>query len=431
MEFSSGIQGKVKNVLIVAFHFPPFGGSSGFLRVLKFCRYLRQFGWQPVVLTARSRAYERLDPSQVNEVPSEVPVIKAFALDSKRHISFRGRYPRWMALPDRWASWCLGAVPAGLFAIRRHRIDAIVTTFPIATAVLIGRILHKLTGKPWVVDFRDPMTEDEYPRDPLTRRVWRWIERQAVQHSSRLVFTARSAIRMYLNRYPGLRPEECLLIPNGYDEDDFQGVIPSTVRTNHVDRPTYLLHLGLLYPEERDPRPFLRALGRLNRDGGVNPACMRIGLRAPGFENYYAEIIRQQGLENLVELLPPLPYHQALQEAANADGLLLFQGACCNHQIPAKAYEYLRLRKPILALTTETGDTAALLRESGGATLVDLADEDAIYRTMPAFLLSLRQQRHPLPDDRKVRQYSRRSQAQELAKCLSEAVSAGERNPAT
>jgi hypothetical protein len=153
---------------------------------------------------------------------------------------------------------------------------------------------------------------------------------------------------------------------------------------------------------------------------------VKIRLRAPGFEDSYAEIIRQQGIENLVELLPPLPYRQALREAANADGLLLFQGACCDHQIPAKAYEYLRLGKPILALTSETGDTAALLRENGGATIVDLADEDAIYRTVPAFVRSVQQQVHSLPDAGKARRYSRRSQTEQLAKCLAEAVSAQE-----
>jgi glycosyltransferase involved in cell wall biosynthesis len=414
----------LKKVLIVAFHFPPFGGGSGFLRTLKFCRDLSEFGWQPVVLTVQSKAYERIDPSQLSQIPANVPVLRPFGLDTRKHLSFGGRYPLWLALPDRWVSWCLSAIPTGLFAIRKHQIDLILTTFPIATAVLIGLILHWLTGKPWVVDFRDSMTEDNYPRDPFTRRIWRWIESQAVKHSSRLVFTASSAVRMYLSRYPELRPEKCLLIPNGYDEEDFKDLASAPFRTNHVDRPIRLLHLGLLYPEERNPLPFFKALSRLKNNGLVNPASLRICLRAPGSEDLYAEIIRQQGIENLVELLPPLPYRQALREAANVDGLLLFQGVCCDHQIPAKAYEYLRLGKPILALTSETGDTAALLRETGGATLVHLADEDAIYRAVPVFLRSVQQQAHSLPDAAKARRYSRRSQAEQLAKCLSEAVSA-------
>ncbi len=428
MEFARRARDEMKRVLIIAYHFPPLTGGSGFLRIAKFCRYLPEWGWLPTVLTAHPRAYERLDSASLSQIPPETSVVRAFALDTRKHLSVRGRYFRWLALPDRWVSWCLGGVGAGLGAIRRHQIDVILTTFPVATAVLIGWILHRLTGKPWVADFRDSMTEDDYPRDPLTRRVCRWIEEQAVRHSSYLIFTAYSAIRMYRKRYPELPAEKFLFIPNGYDEEDFRDVIPSEFRNNHTDRPLYLLHLGLLYPEERDPRPFFKALGRLKRDGQVNAARLRIGLRASGAESYHAAMIREQGIEDLVELLPALPYRQALQEGATADGLLLFQGASCDHQIPAKAYEYLRLRKPIFALTSYHGDTAAVLNECGGATIVDLADEEAIYRVMPDFLLALQQGKHPLPDERKISRYSRSSQTQELARCFSQAVNAGARS---
>ena len=407
----------MKKVLIVAFHFPPLAGSSGLLRALKFCRYLPENGWLPVVLTANRRAYQALDESQAAQISPEVRVYRAFAVDTQRQLSFRGRYLRWMALPDRWASWCLGAVPTGLFAVYRHRVDVILTTFPIATSVLTGLILHFLTGKPWVVDFRDSMTEDAYPRDPLTRRLYRWIERQAVRRASRLIFTARSTVKMYQDRYRWLDPEKCLLIPNGYDEEDFQGLLPAALHRG-CGWPVRLVHAGLLYPEERDPKPFFQALQRLKREGNISAASLQIDLRASGFEDVYAPLIRELGIDDLVRLLPTLPYRQALQDAANADGLLLFQAACCDHQIPAKAYEYLRLRKPILALTTEAGDTAALLRETGGATIMDSTDEEALYRDLPEFLRVLRSGVHPLPDDEKTIRYSRRSQAQQLAQHL-------------
>ncbi len=418
----------MRKILIVAFHFPPHAGSSGLLRALKFCRHLPENGWQPVVLTASPRAYEKLDWTQVGEIPPGMRVVRAFALDAQRHLALRGRYPRWAALPDRWVSWCLGAIPSGLFAIYRQRAEVIFTTFPIATSLLIGWTLHRLTGRPWVVDLRDSMTEEDYPRDPLTRRFYRWIERQAVHRGARLIFTARSTIRMYLQRYPELRPEKCLLIPNGYDERDFWSLVPWQLRDNHSGGPLYLLHMGVLYPEERDPVPFFQALRRLKTEGRVNAAQLRVGLRAAGSEEYHAAKIRQLGIEDLVELLPALPYHQALQEGAHADGLLLFQGASCDHQIPAKAYEYLRLRRPILALTTQTGDTAALLQETHGATIVNLHDAEAIYRALPDFLASLRRGEHPLPDAHKVMQYNRSNQAQALAQCLSQLVCSETRN---
>ncbi len=408
----------MKTVLLVAYHFPPQMGSSGLLRSLKFCHYLPETGWLPVVLSVHPRAYEWVDDGQLGEIPPEVTVLRTFALDTRRHLAVRGHYIGWMALPDRWVSWCLSAVPIGLSTLYRKRVDVILTTFPIVTAVLIGWILHTLTGKPWIVDFRDSMTEDAYPRDPLTRRVYRWIERQAVRRAERLIFTAPSTVRMYLKRYPWLRPEMCLLIPNGYDEEDFQGLVFPESGSSHVGRPIRLLHLGLLYPEERDPRPFFNALARLKREGQVNGGTLRIDLRASGCEGLYSQMIGEMAIEDMVRLLPALPYRQALQDGADADGLLLFQAACCDHQIPAKGYEYLRLGKPILALTTETGDTAALLKDVGGATIVDLADAEAIYRSLPLFLNSMRNGQLRLPDPQKVLRYSRETQAQELAACL-------------
>ena len=390
------------------------------LRSLKYCRYLPETGWLPTVLSVKPLAYERTEQSLLGDIPPEVSVLRTFALDTRRHLSIKNRYALWMALPDRWMSWCLSAIPVGLFTIFRRRIDLIFTTFPIATAVLIGLILHRMTGKPWVVDFRDSMTEDDYPRDERTRRIYRRIERQAIRHGSLFLFTAISTIDMYLKRYPELRPEKCILLPNGYDEEDFRSLPASQTGPFSKDRPLRLLHTGLIYPEERDPRPLFQALSRLKTDGKINAANLQVDLRASGEEEHYARQLQALGIEDIVHLLPPVPYQEALREAAGADALLLLQGVTCNHQIPAKTYEYFRLRRPVLALTTHEGDTAALLRDVGGATIVSMYDADAIYESLPVFFESVRRGDHSLPDADKTRRFARRNQALELGRHLNE-----------
>jgi glycosyltransferase involved in cell wall biosynthesis len=410
----------MKQILYVAYHFPPQSGSSGLLRSLKFCRYLPENGWMPTVLSVKPLAYERTEESLLADIPREVSVMRTFALDARRHLSFRNRYAHWTALPDRWVSWCLSAIPRGLISIYAKRIDVIFTTFPIATAVLIGLILHKLTRKPWVVDLRDSMTEDDYPREPKTRQVYRRIEARAIQSGSLFLFTAASTIDMYRKRYPELNLERCILLPNGYDEEDFRGLATLPPAVGSDNRPLRLLHAGLIYPEERDPRPFFHALSRLKKEGKIDETNLRIDLRASGDENYYAGLLKTLEIEDIVHLLPPVPYHQALQEGAAADALLLLQGVTCNHQIPAKTYEYLRLRRPILALTTHEGDTAALLSDAGGATIVNMYDAEAIYQSLLVFLESLRQGNHALPDAVKAGRYARKNQARELAQYLNQ-----------
>jgi glycosyltransferase involved in cell wall biosynthesis len=410
-----------KSVLMVAYHYPPIFGSSGYLRTLKFSRYLPELGWRPLILTASERAYREVRREQLREIPEEVIVERAFALDTMRHLAIGGKYLRAMALPDPWVTWLLGALPAGLRLIRKHRPAVIWSTYPIATAHLIGLLLHKITRIPLVVDYRDPMTETEFPRDPHMRRAFHWIDRKVVRSATRFVFTAESARRMYHDFYPALRPSQCVVIPNGYDEDDFRQ-LRWPVRNGGVrSGPVRLLHSGTIYPDVRDPTAFFRALGRLNAEGLLTAKTLRIDLRACGpSELEFKAMVDQLRIHDIVKFLPPLPYRESLEEGAAADALLLLQAAVSDMQIPAKAYEYLRLGQPILALTTTRGDTAGVLREVGGTTLIDLHDEEDIYRRLPAFVNAVAAGAHDRPDPSLVQSYSRRAQAVTLAALLSE-----------
>ncbi|TQE98065.1 MAG: glycosyltransferase family 4 protein [Spiribacter salinus] len=80
--------------------------------------------------------------------------------------------------------WALRALPVGVRVIRGERPAVIWSTYPIATAHLIGYLLHRLTGLPWIADFRDSMTEPDYPDDPAQWRAYRRIERPQVPHFS-------------------------------------------------------------------------------------------------------------------------------------------------------------------------------------------------------------------------------------------------------
>lgn len=410
----------MRSVLMVAFHYPPSFGSSGVQRTLKFSWHLPASGWRPLVLTAHPRAHPETSPEGLADIPADVDVTRAFAIDARRHLAVRGSSLRILGVPDQWISWWLGAVPAGLRLIRRHQPAVILSTYPIATAPLIARTLQRLSGIPWVADFRDPMIEPEYPSHGPTRRIHHWIERRAAACAARLVFTTPSARRGFLARHPGVAPARCEIIPNGYDEGDFASVLRSAPTTIPRGRPVRIVHAGFIYQDDRDPRPLFRALARLRKDGRLDPGSVRIDLRAPGTPDYYSDLIQSLDLQDLVFVLPPLPYREALQDSAAADALLVLQGTSCNHQIPAKAYEYLRLGRPILGLTPAEGDTGALLAECGGATRMDLLDEDALHAGLPGFLDSVRQGRHPLPVVERVEGYARHAQARALAACLEE-----------
>lgn len=408
----------VKRVLMVAYHFPPLNVSSGIQRTLRFAQYLPEFNWEPVVLTAHPRAYPGISHASLAEVPPHLHVRRAFALDAAKHLSLRGAYPRWLALPDRWLSWWLGAVPAGLALIWKLKPDVIWSTFPIATAHLIGYTLHRLTGIRWVADFRDPMAEPGDPAKLLQHGAFEWIEQQTLKHCERAVFAAPGALRLYAERYPDIPQSRLTLIENGYDESAFAAAEQAGNLGRSGSGPLVLVHSGTIYPSARDPRLFFGALSELHRNGGIKPGTLRIVLRATGSDDYLRGLLARYGIDGIVTLEPAVAYRVALAEMLAADGLLLFQAANCNYQVPAKLYEYLRARRPILALTDPAGDTAAVLRDVGIDTIAPLDSQQAISRLLVRFLDLLRQQRAPVAGEAKVAAASRRSRTIELARVL-------------
>jgi len=409
-------------VLMVAYHFPPLRGSSGIQRTLRFCRYLPEFGWNPVVLTAHPRAYDDVDMASIREIPAGVSVHRAFALNTARHLSIRGRYPALLALPDRWSSWFAGAVATGLALIRRERIGVIFSTYPIATAHLVGLALRHLTGLPWIADFRDPMAQDGYPADPRIHRSFEWIEERALRHCARALFTSPGAIRDYRQRYPHVPAERYALVENGYDEEVFAAAAGGVKQAGPTGERVVILHSGIVYPSERDPTPLFTSLGKLKRDGVLDARRVEFRFRASGYDALLASLAAREDIADVVTLAQPMPYAEAVREMMEVDGLLLMQAANCNSQIPAKAYEYLRAGRPILALTDPGGDTGDLMRRAGADASVRLDSIADLAQAIPQFIARVRRAEARLPDTQFTLACSRRARTRMLADELDRCV---------
>ena len=382
-------QATARHVLMVAYHFPPLRGSSGIQRTLRFCRYLPEFGWTPLVLTTSERAYEEIDAASRADIPPDTIVRRAFALNAARDLSINNRFPGLLAVPDRWSSWLVTGVATGLAMIRKFRPRALFSTYPIATAHMIGLALHRLTGLPWVADFRDPMAQPGYPADPRLWRSFRWIERHALACACRSLFTSPGAIRDYRATYPEIPAERFVLVENGYDEEAFAG-IERNVAAPGAGAPIVILHSGIVYPSERDPTQFFSALGALKRKGIVRAGDVQFRFRASSSDALLRSLAERNDVADVVSVQPSIPYREALTEMVNVDGLLLMQAANCNSQIPAKGYEYVRAGRPILALTDAAGDTADLMRRAGIDAIAPLDSASTLEDAIPRFVESLR-----------------------------------------
>ena len=367
-------------------------------------------------MSIRRQAYPECSDDQLADIPAHVEVIRTFAFDTARHLSFRGRYWSLLAYPDRWITWWFGSIVPALQVVRRHRPSIIWSTYPIATAHLIGLTLHRITGIPWVADFRDSMTEENYPTDRKRRCVYRWIEQHAVSRAAFSVFTAPSAAAMYAERYPNIDRSRFLCILNGYDEEMFEVAQKISWPVPIEKGKRVLLHSGILYPSERDPTHFFAAVKQLIDENCADLTEFEIHLRATGHDKTMRRLIEEFDIAECVKLLPALDYSNALREMMQADGLLLFQASNCNHQIPAKLYEYLRSGRPVLALTDPKGDTANLLFSVGNSSVVRLDSQPEIVDALKKFLHQIKSNTALRVSDNIIANYSRRNQTKELAK---------------
>ncbi|HKR33281.1 MAG TPA: glycosyltransferase [Steroidobacteraceae bacterium] len=415
-----------RHVLMVAFHFPPFGGSSGSRRTIAFARYLPRDGWDPLVLTVNERAYEQIKPQELRDISADMPVVRAFALDAARHLAVGGRYPARLAVPDRWRSWQPFARRAGRQLIRKYRPAIIWSTYPIASAHAIAASLQARTGIPWVADMRDPMVEKdpysgiEYPRDPQIRAARLRIEQAVAAQAAHVVFCTPAARDIFLTRFGRALEPKTSVIPNGYDEEAFQQAEQSLARTAAPRAEFHLIHSGTVYPgDDRGPGALFKAVGQL-RANGVLPPGFRLILRASGYDAEIGALISASGVEGVVQLAPALPYREALQEMLTAEGLLLLQGAASNPAVPAKVYEYLRARRPILGLVHPEGESAALLQRLQAAIVAPLDDAARISTALAQFIEACERGVAPLARPDAVAALSRAAQARELAELLSQ-----------
>jgi glycosyltransferase involved in cell wall biosynthesis len=407
-----------RTALLIAFQFPPMRGSSAIQRTLRFAQHLPKFGWTPVVLTATPGAYEQISSGSADDIGG-MEVHRARAFDAAKHLSLFGRYPRRLAIPDRWATWKFRAVPMALRLIREKRVDVVWSTFPVATAHEIGLAVAQRSGLPWVAEFRDPMWQGDYPPDPRVNRAWKVLETKIFDRARRVIVTTPGAARDYRTRYPDFGESNINIVENGFDDAAFADA-ESRIRSRNPETPIAgrrltLLHSGVVYPSERDPTCLFDAVASLKAQGDPIAARLALKLRAPGQEALFQGMIDQRGIADIVSLEPAVDYVTALEEMLTVDGLLVLQAANCNSQVPAKLYEYFRAGRPIVALTDAAGDTAATLRRAGSGLIAPLDSVEGIAAALREFVQRTEAREWRLPTREAASEHSREHRTAEIA----------------
>jgi glycosyltransferase involved in cell wall biosynthesis len=243
-----------------------------------------------------------------------------------------------------------------------------------------------------------------------------------MRQASCCIFTTPHAAELHRSRYP-FAAEKCLVIPNGFDNDAFEGMVPN--RYGVTDDTLLMLHSGLIYPNERDPTTFFQAIKDLINTKKIDRQRLKIRFRGSGNDNPIDEIIKRFQFQDIVELLPTIPFREAVAEMAGADILLVFQGSQFNPQIPAKIYEYLRAGSVIFGVVDHKGSAAAELRKFEGTFLADIHNSNQIAEVLTVALTKTGTE-HKLQyiesNRNQLFTYSREAQTERLAGFLNSVI---------
>lgn len=383
------------NILMIAYLFPP-DSSSGAFRPMHFARHLDQIGEKIFVLTAREEdfmPYQTKDPRLLEHIGDHVEIFrskvfhpgqalikfrdallkkkqkvadeKAHALDkhgfhAPANVSviqeIKDIVTFLLASPDPEIGWLPSAVRTGLKIIKQKHIDVIYTTGGPWTPLLIGALLKKLTGKPLMMDFRDPWVTNPVflLRNKRIQRLERWMERKVITIADHIVANTETLKQDFLTRYPQLHAHQVTTIPNGFEE--YREHQP---RQN--DRLT-LIHAGTLI--FRNPKYLLQALVNVIEQNLIPKEEIQL-IFLGGISTHDAELdvlLRHPHLQGVVQLLDRLPYQEAVQFQTKSDVLFLMQPEEFYLQVPRKLYEYMAFRKPILGITNQEGATAQIIQ---------------------------------------------------------------------
>ena len=388
------------NVLVIAYYFPPMG-LSGVQRTMKFVKYLPEFGWRPIVLTAGEMPYYAHDDSLLEELnplvdtgyarivrteESGAPAEKFAKKDGKELKLPTARYQRlWSKLiqtiyqPDSRIKWKAPALHAADKIFEEERIDAIFATAPPYTDFLIARELSKRHNVPFLMDYRDSWVSNRalnFYATPFHKAYARTLEDECLRGSGAITVISRKMKEDLLQHYPFLRHEDVTILPHGYDPEDMDAAsaMADRFRSPEKFRMTYGGAFYVGYPG-RSPVPMLEAVKlAIQKEPKLEEdiELMFVGM----LHKDYARAIGKMGLDDLVAVVGYLPHREEIALLLASD--VLWMIASDPLSTPGKLYEYLGTHKPILGLVSQGSESEKLLNDYGAGITVRPRDVPAI-----------------------------------------------------
>ncbi len=411
----------MKKVLMISYFFPPLGGS-GVQRAQKFVKYLPQFNWKPYVLTVKPVEYIAYDKNLYEEIKF-TPIYRTESLDPMRilHLIEKVRNrpekiyhttkPEIKKLSrnifpiDSKIGWLPFAIPAGIKLCKNRQIDVIYATLSPYSSSIAAYYISKYTGLPYILDYRD-LWQGKPDMEYLTeihKKISVYWERKVLKYAKKVIINTEYSLQKIKKIYPETDEKKFAVIYNGFDEDDFKMKVSS-----HKKDKLIFTYTGGFYGE-RTPKFFVEALLKIKDRLPKNVEFKFVG-------NYHSEIIKiLQKVPEFIKIIPQVTHKESIRYLLESDFLMLFI-AKQNSEIviPAKLFEYIAAKKPILAMLPEKGEAAKIIKDYKLGLLCDTQDVLSISKN----ILSMIKNKPKITESADLKIFTRKFQTEQLSNIM-------------
>jgi hypothetical protein len=432
----------MKKVLVLTYYWPPSGGA-GVQRWLKFVKYMRDFGWEPIVYTAQNGEMPVVDESLLKEIPEQIEVIKkpiwepysiykkfigrkkedkinASFLNENKKTGLTEKISVWIRgnffIPDARKFWIKPSIRFLSDYVSKNEIKVIISSGPPHSMHLIALGLKsKHPQIKWLADFRDPWTNidfyDKLMLSTFADAKHKRLEKNVLQEADIVVSVGNSMSEEFkeiVKQDSSNSLEKFKVITNGFDTDDLNEV--DFVK----DTKFSLAHIGTLV-KDRNPEILWKVLSELIRTHKKFEQQLEIKL--VGKVDYFVmEQMNHYGLKSYLKKIDYLPHNLVIQEQKKSHVLLLLVNHTKNAKgiLTGKIFEYLAANVPILAIGPTDGDLSVILKNTNTGLICDFKDE----RTLKEHILTLFEGYSIEPNQKEINKFSRRNLTKELCNLL-------------
>lgn len=363
-----------RKILMLCYYYPPLT-DVGCKRSIAFSKYFKKHGWEPFVLSVKNpdKSYCSLgddSPPEGVQVEYTASIINPYSFVTFTHAVLRRIFGilgiklkvnylyEFLCFPDLFWGWIPLTVMRGKKLISEKNIQLIYVSCTPHSSAISGILLKKLTGRPLVIDYRDPYYIGSFKYPGLKGLLGRRIQNYFLRKADSVIVNNEETAKIYIEECPFVK-NKIFTVHNGFDIDF---MLDHKLKRYNKFTITYT---GNFYSEIIPPDLVFDAISILDQEGKITANDFQFLFYGES-QDEISEIARKYGILKYVSANSRIPYIDALQVLSRSHLQML---RIMKPMISTKLFEGIPLNIPFLA-TIPTGEVEEIIKEYSPSSLI-------------------------------------------------------------